>query len=248
MIETSSRKPILAQVGLVRKQRSIRRSLAPRLPARHDDATPSTALIHEASPRPESLFPHKSQFQRGTTMSHPNHERRRNQTFRVELLESRALLSTAGVVSRPAAAIAPLARSAHFSSIAGDPKYMGKMKGEFRVTPDEIQFSTSGKVSGTAFDGGHSTFNGIAVTGVKSNGKITYTKGAADLANHDQSNMLTSIFKVTVHKDHFTLDGVTGSGSGDFATAHQGTIKGVGAIHPKTGTIEFVLTVHVPQL
>jgi hypothetical protein len=179
-------------------------------------------------------------------MSHPNHQRRRNRTFRVEVLESRQLLSTAGVVSRAGAAVAPLARSAHFSSIAGDPEYKGKMKGDFTVTPDEIQFSTSGKVSGTAFEGGHSTFNGIAVTGVKASGKITYTKGGADLANHDQSNMLMAIFKVTVHKDHFTLDGVTGPGSGDFATAPQGKIKGKGAINPKTGTIEFILTVHVP--
>jgi hypothetical protein len=60
--------------------------------------------------------------------------------------------------------------------------------------------------------------------------------------------MLTAIFKVTVHKDHFTLDGITGSGSGDFQSALQGTIKDTGTLHLKPGTIEFTLTVDVPKL
>ena len=78
-------------------------------------------------------------------MSHSNNQRRRNRTFRAEVLGSRALLSTAGVVSRPAAA-APLAPFARFSSSAGDPEYKGTMTGTIRVTKSvtktEFELST----------------------------------------------------------------------------------------------------------
>ena len=84
-------------------------------------------------------------------MSHSNHQRRANRTFRVEALEPRALLSTAGVVSRPAAAIAPLARVA---SSPGDPNFTTKMVGEWIVPQGQLSvgWEMTGAVTQTTGD------------------------------------------------------------------------------------------------
>lgn len=84
-------------------------------------------------------------------MSQSKHQRRLNRTFRVEALESRALLSTAGVVAPPAAAIARLARVA---SSGGDPNFTTKMVGEW-IVPDgqlSVGWEMTGAVTQTTGD------------------------------------------------------------------------------------------------
>ena len=80
-------------------------------------------------------------------MTGPNHKQRRSRTFRVEILESRRLMSTAGLVSRPAAVVAPLARPAVFASTAAaelgiDPK--GSFEGKVEPHSTGISFKTKG--------------------------------------------------------------------------------------------------------
>src|SRR5262245_21797256 len=91
--------------------------------------------------------PSRSRFPRGPTMSYLNRQRCRNRTLRVEVLESRALLSTAGVVSRPAALVAPQAPLAHASRIAQDPEYTSKMMmgiGGLDTDTMQVRFFTRG--------------------------------------------------------------------------------------------------------
>jgi hypothetical protein len=185
-------------------------------------------------------------------MSHPNHQRRRKRAFRVEALESRALLSTAGVVfSRPAAAVAPLARSAQFSNIAADPEFRSEMKGTFRIVHDQFQFLSSGFVSGhvagvLAF-GNQSTFNGsVGVGEMLRVGTTKYTSGYATLTSNLGTNWLMFHVAAAVEGSNFRLDGRTVNGGGVFAGLHGGNIDGHGHINRNTGIIHFQLTAHVP--
>jgi hypothetical protein len=207
--------------------------------------------------RISSLFHHESQFPRGLTMSHPNHQRRRNRTFRVEVLESRVLLSTAGVVSRPAAAVAPGARFAQVSSIAGDPKYEGVMTGTGGLpeATKEVHFFTSGAISSKtttgpgvdAFDGGASEFKGGADTETMKNGKIKYKNGFADIISPDGTNMLTVKFTGLRQMDSFTLQGEVLLGQGVFKRA-KGTFSAEGAFIPQQGTAVIMLKLNVTKL
>jgi hypothetical protein len=180
-------------------------------------------------------------------MSHSNHQRRRSRTFRVEVLESRTLLSTAGVVSRPGAAVAPLARVAQFSKIGGDPKFEGQLKGTFRVTEGgRFEFTASGYLSGKPF-GNLSEFAGTAHTGKTSGGKTTYTSGAGTITNQSGTNQLiVQSFKVTVHGTKFAISGTTGLGVGDLKGVKKGKIDGHGSIDRATGSIHVDITVEVP--
>jgi hypothetical protein len=91
-------------------------------------------------------------------------------------------LSTSGVVSRPAAAVAPLARVARFSSIAGDPTFEGeKMGGKFNVNLSTLTltFKTKGTVRPAPFAKFISTFHGTATAIHMANGGFLYTNGRA---------------------------------------------------------------------
>jgi hypothetical protein len=118
-------------------------------------------------------------------MSHPNHERRRNRTFRVEVLESRALLSTAGAVSRPAAVVAPPAPFAQLSSIAGDPVLMGTaIKGKLSsAKAGKVTFKVTGAISGgLGFNGEKATLAGeMNVAAKTAKDVIDYNNGSATL-------------------------------------------------------------------
>lgn len=184
-------------------------------------------------------------------MSHPNRQRRRNQTFRLEVLESRVLLSTAGVVYRPAAAVAPLARSAQFTNIAADPEFIGEMSGTFRIVHDQFQFLTSGyvkgKVGGVLAFGHQTTFNGsVGVGEMMRDGRIKYTSGYASIVSDSGANSLQFQVRVAIEGSKFELGGRTESGGGVFAGVKRGTIEGKGSIDRGTGTVYFELTVNVP--
>jgi hypothetical protein len=139
-------------------------------------------------------------------MSHPNHRRRPNRTFRVEALESRALLSTAGVICRPAAAIAPLER---VSPVAGDPKLTGDVVGKLVSSgPNQVTFKTTGPVTGGhGFAGGKATFNGV-MNARPGHGEIKYSNGSAKLTSGN-GVYLYGIDDViaTEIKGHLMLDG-----------------------------------------
>jgi hypothetical protein len=171
-------------------------------------------------------------------MSHPNHQRRRNQTFRVEALESRALLSTAGVVSRPAAAVAPLARFAQFSNTAEDPKLTGTFAGTIsHPEPHRYKFETVGtvvssepnSVAGQAFAGGESKMD-VNVHG---------NKGHAILADPSGSSLLKVNFTVqhlNPETGKFTLKGDKIFSTGVFKGA-KGTFEAHGDLNPQSSPI-----------
>jgi hypothetical protein len=187
-------------------------------------------------------------------MSQPNLRRRRNRTFRLEVLECRALLSTAGVVFRPAAAVPPVARVAQFSNIGGDPEFKGEMGGTFQETAGGIEFKTSGFVEGK-FKGvrvfGHQTkFNGTADFTARAGNTTKYTSGTGDLTSQPVApgnpNVLIVTFHVTVHGNELKISGKTGTGYGALAGAKKGTIEGKGSVDRNNGTITIELTVKVP--
>jgi hypothetical protein len=190
-------------------------------------------------------------------MNHRNHQRRRDRTFRVEVLESRVLLNTAGFVSRPAAAVAPGVRFAQVSSITGDPKYEGVLTGTGGLpeVTKQIHFFTIGAISSKtttglgvdAFDGGASEFKGVADTEKMKNGKIKYKDGFADIISPDGANMLTLKFTGLRQLDNFTLEGEVLVGKGVFKRA-KGTFAADGAFVPQQGTAVMTLKLNVTKL
>jgi hypothetical protein len=182
-------------------------------------------------------------------MSQLNHQRRRNRTFRVEALESRALLSTAAVVARPAAAVAPLARFAP-SSIAGDPAYSATFEGTLirsdRKKEVILTFSTVGTVSSNpttgpgsqTFAGGSSTFKG-EVERFESKGTVKYINGTGDVISPSGTDELGIRFHGTKSTKTFSWTGHVFSGKGVFDRA-MGTFSGAGTFtgtYGETGTI-----------
>jgi len=172
-------------------------------------------------------------------MSRPKHDGRRSRAFRVEALESRALLSTAGVVPRPAAAFASLARSAHSPSIAADPRYVGRMEGVGGSdhAAMRVDFSTTGPVTGIstdvhrqgAFAGGLSQFNGAARVQVSNSfghRTIKYRDGTATLISPGGQNKLFVSFTGTETRimnglEMFELEGRVTGGAGIYTALTQ---------------------------
>jgi hypothetical protein len=182
-------------------------------------------------------------------MTHSNHQRRRNRTIRLEILESRTLLSTAGVVSRPGAAVAPLARVAQFSNIAGDPKFKGTMDGFATLSPNGLVFSTSGDLAHKSGKNPHGAFgNGSSFTGNATGAatkgkKTTYKPGKLEVDDASNNGLRASI-EVIVEGTEFKVKGTIHSGVGKLSNAKNGgTIHGTGTINQATGAISIELTV-----
>jgi hypothetical protein len=89
------------------------------------------------------------------------------------------------MMSRPAAAVAPLARVARFSSIAGDPTFEGKVGGKFNVNLSTLAltFKTKGTVKPAPFAKFKSTFQGTATAILMANGGFLYTNGRATVVS-----------------------------------------------------------------
>jgi hypothetical protein len=160
-------------------------------------------------------------------------------------------MSTAGVVSHPAAAVAPLARSARFSSIAVDPVFKGETGGTFHIMHNQFQFLTSGfvngQIAGALVFGNGTTFNGSVDVGQMTQaGHIKLTSGYVSLTSNGGANSLLFHVRVGVKGSKFTFGGRTVGGGGVFAGLQAGKIEGRGSFHRSTGTIDFELTVHVP--
>jgi hypothetical protein len=175
----------------------------------------------------------------------PNHRGRRNRTFRVEVLESRALLNIAGVVSRPAAAIAPLARFAQFSSVAGDPTFKGTMRGKFQFTgPNAIKFKTKGTMEPAPFAKAMSTFSGTAtaVPVVNADGSLggyLYTNGNATLTSFNGMNRIHVNFKGFEGPTRkLELEGFVLLGEGRVGTGGTFSASGTVKIHERHVTMK----------
>ena len=190
-------------------------------------------------------------------MSHPNPQRRSSRTFRVEALESRALLSTAGVVSRPATAAAPGVRIAQVSSSAGDPEYGGVVTGTGGLpeATKHIHFFTIGTITcttpsapgGKAFDGGESKFNGKALTEMK-NGKIKYIDGGGDIISPTGTNVLAVDFTGSEENNMFKWEGKVLGGVGAFKIGTKGTFAATGRFNRQQGTVDIGLVIHVTKI
>jgi hypothetical protein len=183
-------------------------------------------------------------------MSTLNQRRRRNRTIRLEILDSRALLSTAGVVSRPAAAVAPLARFAHFSSIAGDPKVKSESpaKGDYVINkasvPAVLTFNTHGFIIGDTnpFHINYIRFDGSMKAKLLENGKGTeFTNGQAVATGLRDSKLVIHFHGSEKHND-ITLEGTVTSGSSDFGAHVTGSFKATGKF-PAMKKIELSYTI-----
>ena len=175
----------------------------------------------------------------------------------VEALESRALLSAGGAISRPALAIAPAAASAHRAGTAGDPEYDGTVRGGFGTRGNEVQFLTQGTITcktpkvkgGSAFAGGMSIFEGQATTvpvTPKANFMTLYTNGSADIINHAGTNKIFFTFHGLEHLNKVTLEGEAFTGNGVFQSP-KGTFSATGKIKLLDGVVEMKLTIHVTR-
>jgi hypothetical protein len=157
-------------------------------------------------------------------MSNPTHKQRRSRTFRVEVLESRQLLSTAGIVSHPPAVV-PLERVAHFSRTVEDVKYKGTFTGTggFEMNSDTlISFTTTGTVEngGMQFPG-PSTFSGTMVR-VEEKAKIKYVHGDATLTDNMTHSRINIEFSSDLAKGKFKLEGKVIGGTGGTVTPKGG--------------------------
>jgi hypothetical protein len=187
----------------------------------------------------------------------PNNRRRRNQRFHVEALEARALLSTAGVASRPGAVVAPLGQVVQISNIGAYPKFEGEMSGKFQVTADgRFMFETSGALHGkyngkevfgrdTKFDAspefydilgdsdkyGIALYAGLGRIGKKQNG-LTVGVDVLAFRNQGENTHVVIILGALLARD------------GDLKGTEEGNYEGIGYINRRSGTIDFHLTVN----
>jgi hypothetical protein len=155
-------------------------------------------------------------------MSHPNHQRRRNRTFRVEGLESRELLSAVGVPAHHVAEVAPLVRK--------DPKIKGKTHGpvtNFGTGSGAINITATFSSGGKLEHLGKSTFDGTVTYSINGTGKeVTFSTGTANLQADNSTDVIRVSFdgigKVTSKskmESSFSWAGNVVGGTGIYANA-----------------------------
>jgi hypothetical protein len=185
-------------------------------------------------------------------MSHPNRRQRRNRTFRVEVLESRQLLSAVGAPAHHVAEVAPLVRP--------DPKTItGTIHGTLQ------KFSPGPGVATATFacrgDLKHfsnaSLFVGNVEYLVTMNGKdITYTSSGSPALVDENSNGADKILvdfaghgKVTSKSKSeatFTWNGSVVGGAGIYSGVAPGTeFHAHGDLFGNTFKIKATLKVHI---
>jgi hypothetical protein len=173
-------------------------------------------------------------------MSKPNHKQRRSRWFCAEALERRELLSTAGLVSRPPAAVAPLPRFALSSAIP-------ELTISASLIDDGRLFPKAGGKTGEARAGGSvevPEFGGIKPSSefflqvdysVVTGGLLKFEKGYATLMNtakggmhgHRLDLLKASSFKWVNQGHNFVVEGDVTSGRGKFENA-KGTFSATG--------------------
>jgi hypothetical protein len=167
-------------------------------------------------------FPHR--FRSSSETRHGSIRRRRSFQPEVPRLEGRALLSTVsgrppGLVSHPAAAVAPLARPAlfyrPFDAFTLSTKVIsGSLTGQAVVmqiakAKGTVSFTSSGSVIGT------STFDGsVSYSVVNKSGTVKYTHGTATLADTSGDAI------------HVSFAGAGQKKGADFSLTANGSVKG----------------------
>jgi hypothetical protein len=177
-------------------------------------------------------FPHKSQYQRGTMMSHTNLKRRRNRTLSIEFLESRRVLE---------------------KNITGTIHGVLQQFGPGAGVVATATFGCKGDLkhfSATSF------FIGSVQYSVNGNGKdITFTSsGTPSLTNeHHQADVINFHFtgtgKVTSKSKSeatFTWNGTVVGGAGGYSEVAHGTVfHAHGHLFGNTMKITATLKVHI---
>jgi hypothetical protein len=168
-------------------------------------------------------------------MSIPSQKQGRRRTFRVEALESRELLSTAGHGTHPALVAAPLSRVALVSRTAQDPVIKAKLQGQFLHNGTEITFSAGGFADLQKGQPTPVLFRGT-ITHFKKTGndKFTFEKGGAEFFDQYETDDYF-VFHVTggsADKQKFTAGGKTIQGFGA-----SGIFQGTKATFTATGTV-----------
>ena len=170
-------------------------------------------------------------------MSHPNLERRRNRTFRVEVLESRALLSTV-----------------FKGTFDGTISIIGKAEWSATGT---VHSSNTKTVQGAAFAGVECEFNGEAKASASHGKNFTFTGGVATLINPERDISLGAYFKGSTNGDKITLEGrkeVIGHnhveliGSPPFRLYPEGTFSATGKYDPDTASIKITFKFDVTKV
>ncbi len=169
-------------------------------------------------------------------MSSLNHKRRRSRSIRLELLESRELLSAVGLPAHQAAEVAPLAKISVKT-------LKGSLSGRAVVTPVSI---TQGTVSLSASGTGGFDFTGSDDYSVNKKHAIKYTSGVGILSGSggDQVDVsFTGSGKETgVASFTFSVKGPVKGGAGTFAGA-AGKFTAKGSFDGATGVLSVNYTV-----
>ncbi len=171
-----------------------------------------------------SLF----RFSRGNTVSDRSYKQRQGRKFRLELLESRALLSAGGVGANHGAEIVTLARET----------IKGSLSGTATVVPFTLSTGTvTAKSSGALPVVGNVTLNSSEHYSVNKHHAIKYSHGSGIFA--DSSNDLIDVTFTGTGKMKgssiftFTLKGPISGGTGLFAGA-KGKFTGTGSFDSAT--------------
>jgi hypothetical protein len=180
-------------------------------------------------------------------MKESNKKRRRSRTLRVEVLECRALLSTAVGVPHPGAAVAPLARVAQVSTVGKDPVIEGVFQGTGQKTEGEIYFNSAGPVQGVAYSLYSTTGLHLKKTvfGTKiDQSVVSFVSGPNSLGVVAEGSVEGS---KTITK--FKLNGHTTAYGGSFiGTVKKGSFSAAGSLNHQTGDViidfRFDLTDH----
>jgi hypothetical protein len=175
-------------------------------------------------------------------MRNPTHKQRRSRTFRVEVLESRELLSTAGIVSRTAAAAAPLARVAQVSGIPAEKTVLeGSLKGTGTASDGKANVTATGDVPqlGESTLSLKATYSGAAKSGEGNE----FKKGTATLTNGVSSVSVS--FEWENHPRYaFFLKGTAKGETGAFAKM-KGKFSGVGKFLTYTAPDNFSISITI---
>jgi len=173
-------------------------------------------------------------------MSNLTHKVRRSRRFRLELLESRELLSAVGPLANHPVDVSPLVKT-HRETIKGS------LSGQGSVTPiTMLQGMTTFKSSGNTTVLGPATFDGSVSYSVNKRHAIKYTNGQGNLAGLSGSGAIDVSFSgsghaVTVVDSTFSVKGHVTGGTGAFAGA-AGSFKATGKLNSGVFSVNLTVT------
>ncbi len=171
-----------------------------------------------------------------------NDKRLRSRRVQLELLESRELLSVAGLPLHPATEISPLAKAKETIT--------GSLSGQAQLKPTSFTTGTTDfEATGNTTVLGSTTLTGSVVYSTNKHHVLSYTKGVAtltDLSGDQIKVSYTGSGKVVAAGDFtFSVKGKVTSGTGKFAGA-VGTFSASGS--NDLGAFSIKLTVTLTKI